>query len=283
MKKSELFPALPDISFADTDTDNIAREIISRYETASGRTLATADPVRLFLLTIAAVIAQQRSIIDIAAKNNLIAYAEGSYLDHIGALLGVTRLEDEDDEAFRERIHIAPESFSTAGPAKAYEFHAKKAHPDILDVKILTPPDTDPGHVEIYPLMKNGDLPSTEIIDAVFMACSADTVRPDTDYVEVLSPEAVSYTVSLTFWVDKNNSALSSNITDAVNKAVTDWVLWQKSALGRDINPSELTRRIINAGAKRCEITSPVFTTLTAKQVAVADTVTVTPGGLEES
>ena len=282
MKKSELFNALPDISFTDTDTDTISSDIISRFESLSGRTLATADPVRLFLLTIADIISQQRSIIDIAAKNNLLAYAEGSYLDHIGALLGVTRLTDEDDEAFRQRIHIAPESFSVAGPAKAYEFHAKKAHSDILDVKILTPPDTQPGHVEIYPLMKGGNLPSTEVLDAVFMACSDDTVRPDTDYVEVYAPAVINYNVRLTFWVDKNNSALSANISQAVNDSVADWVTWQKSALGRDINPSELTRRIINAGAKRCEISSPAFTPLTAKQVAVAGNISVIYGGLEE-
>lgn len=282
MKKSDIFPALPDIDFAVKDPDTVINGIISAYEDASGRTLSPADPVRVFLLTVANIIIHQRSIIDIAAKNNLIAYAEGAYLDHIGALLGVARLEGEDDESLRWRIHIAPEGFSVAGPAKAYEFHAKKAHPDILDVKILTPPDTEPGHVEIYPLMKDGELPSTDVIDAVFMACSDDTVRPDTDYVEVLCPEAVNFNVNMTYWIDAGLSALSANIQKAVNDAVDAWVLWQKSELGRDINPSELVRRVINAGAKRCEVSSPAFSMIRNSQVATAGVISVTFGGLEE-
>lgn len=282
MKKSDIFPALPDIDFAVKDPDTVINGIISAYEDASGRTLSPADPVRVFLLTVANIIIHQRSIIDIAAKNNLIAYAEGAYLDHIGALLGVARLEGEDDESLRWRIHIAPEGFSVAGPAKAYEFHAKKAHPDILDVKILTPPDTEPGHVEIYPLMKGGELPSTDVIDAVFMACSDDTVRPDTDYVEVLCPEAVNFNVNMTYWIDAGLSALSANIQKAVNDAVDAWVLWQKSELGRDINPSELVRRVINAGAKRCEVSSPAFSMIRNSQVATAGIISVTFGGLEE-
>ena len=39
------------------------------------------------------MIVQQRSLIDYAAKQNLLAYAEGDFLDHIGAMLGVMRLE----------------------------------------------------------------------------------------------------------------------------------------------------------------------------------------------
>ena len=93
MPKSELFSALPDVTFAEKDPDTIQREIIRLYEDASGRTLARADPVRLFIDAIILAVIQQRNIIDNAAKMNLLAYASGGYLDQIGALLGVSRLE----------------------------------------------------------------------------------------------------------------------------------------------------------------------------------------------
>ena len=35
----------------------------------------------------------------------------------------------QDDDSYREDIHIAPESFSVAGPAGAYEYFAKRAAP----------------------------------------------------------------------------------------------------------------------------------------------------------
>ena len=93
MNKSELFSTLQDIVFAEKNADVITSEIISIYESQSERVLARGDPVRLFLETITLIIIQQRSLIDYAAKQNLLAYAEGNFLDHLGALLGVRRLE----------------------------------------------------------------------------------------------------------------------------------------------------------------------------------------------
>lgn len=282
MKKSELFPALPDINFVNTDPETVSARIISAYEKASGRTLALSDPVRLFLLAVADIIIQQRNLIDIAAKNNLLAYSEGSALDHLGALFGVKRLDGEDDESLRARIYDAPDSFSTAGPVRAYEYYAKTASPGIIDVKILTPPDTEPGHVHIYPLMRGGELPSAEVIDDVFMACSGDDVRPDTDYVEVFPPAVKTFALSATYWIRSSHTALQGNISQAVTDAVNSWVLWQKSALGRDINPSQLTALIINAGAKRCVINSPAFTAVPKNTVAKCTSVNLSFGGIED-
>ena len=60
--------ALPEISFVETDTGNIESAIITTYEALAGRTLAQGDPIRLFLLSIAAIIVQQRVLIDYSAK-----------------------------------------------------------------------------------------------------------------------------------------------------------------------------------------------------------------------
>jgi len=84
---------LPEISFCETDTRIVEAEVIAKYESLSGRSLAAGDPVRLFLESVAAIITQQRVLIDFAAKQNLLAYSSGDYLDHLGILLGVYRLE----------------------------------------------------------------------------------------------------------------------------------------------------------------------------------------------
>lgn len=55
--------------------------------------LAKGDPVRLFLESIAAIIVQQRILIDYTGKQNLLAYAEKDYLEHIGVLVGTDRLQ----------------------------------------------------------------------------------------------------------------------------------------------------------------------------------------------
>lgn len=42
--------------------------------------------------------------------------------------------DEESDDSYRERIRLAPESFSNAGSKGAYIFHTKSAHQDIIDV-----------------------------------------------------------------------------------------------------------------------------------------------------
>ena len=335
--------------------------------------------MRLFLDTIILAVIQQRNLIDFAAKQNLLAYASGSYLDHIGALLGVSRLEaahavttiqftlsreysysvvipsgvrvstgdgvtfattaeaeipagsltgkaeaqcvsagtsgngyapgqvnrlvdvqayplsaenltetnggtdSESDENFRERIQIAPESFSAAGPKEAYKYFARSANSDIIDVAVIGPPDTNPGEVHIYPLMTGGTLPSDEVLAEVLKVCSAEDVRPDTDYVSVKAPIPVYYSVNVKYWIDIKDAGYSTLIMSAVQGAVSDWELWQRQKLGRDINPSELIRRVINAGAKRCEVSSPEFCVLKDWEVGMCTNQSVNYGGLEKA
>ena len=86
---------LPEISFADTSPQAIETAVIAGYEAAAGRKLYPGDPIRLFLTTVAAMIVQQRSLLDFCARQNLLQYAGGNYLDHLGALFGVSRLPAE--------------------------------------------------------------------------------------------------------------------------------------------------------------------------------------------
>lgn len=378
IERSNLFPALSEILFADKEPELIEQEVITLYENLSGRTLTRADPVRLFLESIILVIIQQRNLIDFTGKMNLLAYSSGEFLEHLGALLGVSRLEPtgsvctmefslpspqnstiiipahtrisagnfifatlneteilpgslstqvtaqsittgadannllpgqvnnlvdvlpwgitarnitetnggsdrESDENFRERIHLVPESFTNAGSKKGYEFHARSAHKDIISCEVLTPPDTSPGFVEIYPLMTGGELPSDEIIKAVYEACNGETVRPDTDFVSVKKPKKVNFNIDFSFWIDENSSNLAAQIHSKVEEAVNEFIAWQRKILGRDINPSELNYRIIQAGAKRCEIREPEFKVLKRYEVAVCNSKNIIYAGLEEN
>jgi phage-related baseplate assembly protein len=90
---------LNDIQFAEKDPETIKTLIISGYETACEQstgekiTLFPGDPRRLFLLAVADVIILQRNLIDYTGKQNLLAYANGNFLDHLGLLVGVHRLQ----------------------------------------------------------------------------------------------------------------------------------------------------------------------------------------------
>ncbi len=96
-----------------------------------------------------------RQRINDAAKSRMLAYAVGADLDHIAAdrQPPILRLAGELDDSFRERIALAPEGWSTAGPRGAYEFHARSAHPQIKDVRAA---NAGAGVVQVAVLSKEG-------------------------------------------------------------------------------------------------------------------------------
>lgn len=186
--------------------------------------------------------------------------------------------DEEADDDYRERIHEAPERFSTAGPTGAYEYWAKSANSAIIDVTVYSP---SAGVVEIRPLLTGGTIPEQELLDTVASILNQEKVRPLTDQVQVKAPEAVSYDITLTYYIDQGTS--ESTVQEAVSAAIDSYKLWQSERIGRDINPSRLIADVMAvSGVKRVVVTSPTFTKLTNVQVAQAGTVTASLGGSED-
>lgn len=354
---------LPAVEFLETDAETIKAEIITGYEQASGRTLAAGAPVRLYLLSLAAVIIQQRTAVNLAAQQNLLSYAQDGYLDALGTLLSVTRLseskavttikftlsqalatvytipagtevtngvvtfatdkaldipkgeltgsvtasctvagtvgndylagqvntivkpmtfvakaenttittggsEAESDESLAERIRLAPNSFSVAGPEKAYVYHAKSVSSSVLDVSVTSP---TPGEVDVYVLLAGGELPSQETLEQIAAYLSDETIRPLTDFVKVLAPKAVNYDLELHYWISREDSSRAEQIKADVEKAVEKYRVWQQGKIGRDILPARLIQYVMQAGASRIDnpTMKPVdFQKLESDQVA---------------
>lgn len=369
---SEILPrwSLPDVSFMETDPSAIEAGLIAGYEQASGRTLADSDPVRLFLLSIAAAIIQLRNAVNVAAQQNLLSYATGTYLDALGRYLAVTRLpasgakstfrftlseelaeayvipagfeitngvvtfaldaeaiitpgtlsvdavatcttlgevgngyiegqiativsprpyltsavnvtesaggaDAEEDAAFAERIRLAPNSFSVAGPSKAYIFHTYSVSSAIIDVAVTSP---TPGVVNVYPLLDGGELPGEELLDAVEAYLSSDDIRPLTDDVHVLAPTAKEYSIQVDYWIFSEDQSRAEQIKAEVQAAVEEYRLWQQARIGRDILPDQLIRGVIAAGAARVDsstLSPSTFLSLEEDEVAQCTGVTV--------
>ena len=83
---------MAEILFADVDSASVEDAVIRTYEQITGATLYPGDPVRLFLESIAYTLAQQNNVINLAGRQNLLAYAVGSHLDYIGMMVGTARL-----------------------------------------------------------------------------------------------------------------------------------------------------------------------------------------------
>ena len=94
--------------------------------------------------------------------------------------------------------------------------------------------------------------------------------------------QTVDYDLELTYYINNSDSTSASTIQSKVNAAVEEYIVWQRSKIGRDINPSELIQRIVSAGAKRVEVVKPVFQKIAKDAVAKLGTKKVTYGGVED-
>lgn len=195
--------------------------------------------------------------------------------------------DEATDDEYYELLRQSMDAWSTAGARGAYIYHAKKVSTDILDVLPTRPDD---GCVALYVLMNDGTIAGAETKAAVLAACSADDVRPLTDYVSVEDPDEVSYNITFTYYLERGTGRSAAEIEAGVTAATDAYKLWQSGKLGRDINPSELIRGVMSVeGVKRVAVTAPVYTALadggdgTTPEIAKIGTVTITNGGYEDA
>ena len=375
----------PDIEFIETDTETIESNMIALYEEMvrkSGRKkykVYPASPERVFIAWCAAIIVQQRVLINETAKKNVPRYAKGEYLDSLAELFkdierlpatpavakfrcyisavqnqsiivpkgtritfdgeitfetteeleiragetygevngkcqtpgivgnelapgqvkeivdvydfylkaeNVTKTEggaeQEGDAAYYQRMRESMESFSTAGPVNAYIYHAKSVNAAIVDVAATSPV---PGVVDIRVLLQGGEQPTEAVLQEIQEKLNADNIRPLTDMVTVSAPEENLFEIDVTFYIQRNTQASSSIIDRDVRAAVEEFICWQTEKMGRDINPSYLTKLIIAAGVKRVEVRKPCFQIVEDTHVAriKRESIIVLNGGVENA
>ena len=205
-------------------------------------------------------------------------------LPYVASVVNITATEGgadvESDDDLAERIYLAPGAYSTAGPEDGYLYHAKQFNPSIGDVVATS--NQAAGTVDIVFIMADGKTPGTEMINGLKEYLNGRTRRPMTDLVNVSAPVEVTYTVNLTYYINRSDSARAVAIQEAVQAAVADYLTWQRT-IGRDINPSKLVALVMAAGAKRVTVTAPTYTTVDAIKVsALSGSPTINYGGLED-
>ena len=221
-----------------------------------------------------------------ACSNGLVAGQVNSLVDRLpyiaevgNAAVTLGGSDAEGDEHFRERIHLAPESYSNAGSEGAYRFHVLSVHADIVAVAVDTP---EPGVVDVRPVLTGGELPDATLLDLVRDKLSERDVRPLTDKVLVAAPDPVEYAVSGGWHLRRANATLLASVTAAVAQALETYRLWQRCEPGRDVNPTRLISLVEQAGAKRVELEQPAFTPLSRVQIARESRLDLRFAGVED-
>lgn len=186
----------------------------------------------------------------------------------------------ESDENLAKRIYLAPSSWSTAGPDDAYEYWVRTFDPAISDVRVMS---DIPGEVDICFILQDGSIPDQPLIEELTRYLQDEEIRPLTDKVIVRAPEIEEYEISLVYYINRSDRTRITAINDRVVEAVKDYIAWQKEKIGRDINPDQLRKMLVAAGAKRLEINGPDFRRVSKRSIALPKgTVSVIYGGVED-
>ena len=106
-------------------------------------------------------------------------------------------------------------------------------------------------------------------------ACNASDIRPLTDVVTAVAPEVITYDIEIVYYTTPETEAEVVANVEGTGGAIDRYNEWQVGALGRDINPDQLRKRILCpswgenlTGAFRVDVTKPVYTPVSDTQVA---------------
>lgn len=227
-----------------------------------------SEPASKVLQVCAVFVMLTRARVNDGAKAVMPAYATGSDLDNLAALLGVQRLvvdagdanavppippTYESDADFRARFVSAPEGFSVAGPNAAYEFHARSASGLVRDVAVDSP---EPGLVRlvVQSTAAGGGVAPSEVLAAVEAAVTAETVRPLCDTVLVTSVAVVPFEVAAS--IEVLSGPDSASVLDAASAALAAY-LDSCNRIGRAVRLSGIYAALHQSGVARVILAAP--------------------------
>ncbi len=215
--------------------------------------LVESDPAMKQLLVFAYRELLLRKAFDDQARQLFVAYATGANLDHLAALVGVARLNDEADDALRQRTVLGPEGFSVAGPELAYVFHATSADPAVLDASAIS---SAPGEVRVTVLARDGDgTAPPALLEIVRARVNAREVRPLGDLVTVASADIRRFAIDATI---HTFTGPDRQLVLTAARAQLDAYLLDCRRLGRDVTMSCLYAALTVPGVQRVTLASPL-------------------------
>lgn len=206
-----------------------------------------------------------RQRVNEAALAGLLPYAKGADLEQIGARFNVERLTIiqanptavppvaavmELDDSLRERIQMAMEGLSTAGPRNAYIFHARSADGRVADATAVSP---SPAVVVATVQSALGDgTADAELLAVVDAYLSDEDRRPVADRLTVQSATVLPYTVDAVLHLNTVGPEAEPIRATALARGLV--LVNQRRRLGMEVNRSSLDAALHIEGVKRVEL-----------------------------
>lgn len=243
---------LDDLNFEEILTE-LRAELLDRSPDMADVLQLESEPVNKLLEVVAYREMITRHKQNERVRRLLLAYSDGDALDHIGVTYFFTeRFDSESDDAYRRRLLLAPDRFSTAGAKAAYVYHALSASGDIKDAAVDSPA---PNEVTVAVLAQNNSgIASQSLINQVYSALNADFVRPLTDRVTVVSADIQTYSIQAGITVRPGPDR--SVVLNSAIASATDFVE-RRHRLGDDIFQDAVIAALYVEGVERVLLATP--------------------------
>jgi len=238
-----------------------------------------SDPVVKLLEVAAYLKVGNRARVNDAGKALLLAHAIGPDLDQLGANYNLKRLViqaadldavppvpevKELDDPFRERIQLAFEGLTTAGPRNSYILHARNASGLVMDATAESPA---PCYVTVTVLSSEGrGEAGPALLATVKATLNDDDVRPVCDRVTVQSAQIIDYRINAILHMTGAGPEGDASLAEA-QKRLAAWINPRKR-LGVEVARSAVDAQLHVAGVARVELVGWVDMAPTKAQAA---------------
>lgn len=279
---------LEPLDFEETYQENLG--VFRGYMGGNWTAALESDPVVKVLEVGAYIKVGNRARVNDAGKAVLLAHAIGGDLDHLGANVNLQRLViqaanlqavppvpevKEEDDPFRERIQLAYEGLTTAGPRNSYILHARNASGLVADATAESPA---PCYVTVTVLGLDGEgVASPALLATVAAALNDENVRPVGDRVTVQSAQVIRYQVNAILHMASAGPEADASLVEAKSRLAA-WINPRKR-LGVEVARSGVDAQLHVAGVSRVELVGWQDLAPTKAQAAFCTGYTVTLAG----
>ena len=271
----------------ETILAELTTDLISRDPELADTLSLESEPLTKLLEVAAYRELLLRQRINEAAKAVMLAYAQDEDLEHLAALFDVERLEIdpgdpdatppvaptfEKNDALRRRVLLSLDGLSTAGPERAYVYHALSASGDVKDADAFS---EAPGEVTVVVLSQvDSGTASAELLSTVSAAVNAADTRPLTDYPTAVSAEIIGYAIrAILHILPGPEAAVVRENALAAAEAYTQ----EQHRIGAQVTLSGVYAALHQPGVQRVELLSPTATiSTTRKQAPYCDSIELT-------
>lgn len=201
-----------------------------------------------------------RELLQVAAINDavrsvLLASAGGAALEHLAALLGVSRLEGERDDRLRRRVQLAPDAFGTAGSEGGYIFWALTADARVTDAVAIGPSagGLKPGQVQVV-IATDAAEPGA-VLDTVTRKLFSRDVKPLTDMLTVRLARPVPFDVSAVIEIPRGPDPA---VVLSAARAELDLYLGRRRRIGSTVAYTGIAGALHGPAADRVSLAAPL-------------------------